>query len=643
MRPTDCPYAVLTLTLARPKGALEQVCLVLCHQAKNLFNTANFLIRQVTSAYWYDTEAKVSRLRPDLHANQVAVIAHLNAQIVRINVARTAKYPEKVAKALLQNKEAPDLKLIPTLDAVMPKLTATLLDATLLDNAARDWQSDDGDAVYKRLPAVMSQQVIGRLRDAYSGFFEALKVYAVAPATMTGRPRMPGYLPKHARFVIELPMAAISVKRGMEAEGDQPATLDRGYLPSLKGKTIPVDYAETSVLDDETMAAFSAFDLVGAVNTACHKRGWNDGCTPQHVRIVPRRAGVKMEAVVRVPNAYPANSFLAHLVQDHGPVLAELTKEKERDKWIVHYLKDLPAKGLPRFAAIDLGTNNIATVAYSTGHQAAVHTGGHFDAVMATMNEAIDRFVSENTPQRARELQGKKNALQKEKQTLSKAEHRELGLLLKPIYQDPRYQELIARRDVWKEQYLHRLSRGIVRHCADRGIDVIVIGKNNRWKDGCTMGRAQNRRFCQLAHALLIEFIRYKAQLLGIAVVVVEESYTSKISFVANEPLPCYADKIAQPAPQVPSACDEQPDEEPCATTAIPSAPRRGKRSSNRDWFVHTLPERLQRVHADVNGAMNIGRKLFSQFVWHTKLSLKFMLWRLSERCGVVPIYRRTI
>ncbi|MBC7414073.1 MAG: IS200/IS605 family element transposase accessory protein TnpB [Herminiimonas sp.] len=636
MRPTDCPYDVLTLMLARPKGALEQVCLVLCHQAKNLFNTANFLIRQVTSAYQYDAQAKVNRLRPELQANQAAVIAHINAQIVSINAARKARHPEKVAKATSLNKEAPDLKLIPTLDAVMPKLAGTLLDATLLDNAARNWQSHDGDAVYKRLPAVMSQQVIGRLRDAYSSFFEALKVYAVAPATLTGRPRMPGYLPKHERFVIELPIAAISVKRGMEADGDKPATPDRGYLPSLKGKTIPVDYAETSVLDDETMAAFSAFDLVGAVNTACHKRGWKDGCTPQHVRIVPRRTGVKMEAVVRVPNAYPANSFLARLVQDHGPALAELTKEKERDKWIVNYLKDLPAKVLPRFAAIDLGTNNIATVAYSTGHQAAVHTGGHFDAVMATMNEVIDRFVSENTPLRARELQGKKNALRKEKHTLTKAEHRELGALLKPIYEEPRYQDLTARREVWKEQYLHRLSRGIVRHCADRGIEVIVIGKNARWKDEVDMGRQQNRRFCQIAHARLIEFIRYKAQLLGMAVVTVEESYTSRTSFVANETLACYGEKtpMAVPADSLTSLSSASPDVAP-----VTLATSCGKRSSNRHWFVHSQPrECLQRVHSDVNGAMNIGRKLFAQFAWHARLSLKFVLWRLSERCGVVPV-----
>ena len=54
------------------------------------------------------------------------------------------------------------------------------------------------------------------------------------------------------------------------------------------------------------------------------------------------------------------------------------------------------------------------------------------------------------------------------------------------------------------------------------------------------MGRKNNQQFVQLPHARFIEQLTYKAQLVGIKVVIQEESYTSKASFLDSDPLPTY-------------------------------------------------------------------------------------------------------
>ena len=135
------------------------------------------------------------------------------------------------------------------------------------------------------------------------------------------------------------------------------------------------------------------------------------------------------------------------------------------------------------------------------------------------------------------------------------------------------------------------------------------------------MGTKQNRTFCQIAHVKLIGFIRYKAEAHGIAVVLTEESYTSKSSFVNGDELECFANK-AQGA----------------ATKAKPVLT--GKRSSvDRNWFRHkNRDDRWHWVHADVNAAFNIIRKVFRKFSYHIGLTLKFDLMRLIPRMGVTPL-----
>ncbi|WP_298408670.1 IS200/IS605 family accessory protein TnpB-related protein, partial [Ferroplasma sp.] len=66
-------------------------------------------------------------------------------------------------------------------------------------------------------------------------------------------------------------------------------------------------------------------------------------------------------------------------------------------------------------------------------------------------------------------------------------------------------------------------------------IDTIVIGHNELWKQNVNIGKKNNQNFVQIPFNRLISMIKYKAEEYGIDVILQEESYTSKCSFLDNE------------------------------------------------------------------------------------------------------------
>ena len=82
--------------------------------------------------------------------------------------------------------------------------------------------------------------------------------------------------------------------------------------------------------------------------------------------------------------------------------------------------------------------------------------------------------------------------------------------------------------------YLHKASRLIADHCIENRIGTIVVGHNNGWKNGINLGSVTNQNFVQIPFNKLIRQIQYKAEEVGIEVVVSEESYTSKIDHLAK-------------------------------------------------------------------------------------------------------------
>ena len=87
------------------------------------------------------------------------------------------------------------------------------------------------------------------------------------------------------------------------------------------------------------------------------------------------------------------------------------------------------------------------------------------------------------------------------------------------------------------QSYLHTASKAIIDLLVQEGIGTLVIGKNVGWKQEANMGKRNNQAFVFIPHARFIEMLIYKAALVGIVVVTIEESHTSKCSFLDLEPL----------------------------------------------------------------------------------------------------------
>lgn len=135
-------------------------------------------------------------------------------------------------------------------------------------------------------------------------------------------------------------------------------------------------------------------------------------------------------------------------------------------------------------------------------------------------------------------------------------------------------ERITNRRNRQITHYLHTHSRRIIDLLVREGIGVLIIGKNDGWKQQITIGRRNNQNFVQVPHARFIQMLQYKAELVGIEVRTINESHTSKCSFLDHEPIK-HHDRYL------------------------------GKRT-HRGMF-RTADGR--RINADVNGAYNIIRK----------------------------------
>ena len=98
-----------------------------------------------------------------------------------------------------------------------------------------------------------------------------------------------------------------------------------------------------------------------------------------------------------------------------------------------------------------------------------------------------------------------------------------------------RIERLTNKRTRRINHYLHTASRRLIDLLVYEGIGTLVIGKNPNWKQEVEMGKGNNQQFVCIPHARFIEMLTYKAELVGIQVLITEESYTSKCSFLDNE------------------------------------------------------------------------------------------------------------
>lgn len=230
------------------------------------------------------------------------------------------------------------------------------------------------------------------------------------------------------------------------------------------------------------------------------------------------------------------NPKQVRIVPKHGNFIIE-----------VIYDAEVPASKITsKYAGIDLGVNNFATITFSDRNRPLIIKG----LELKSINQGYNRLIAN--------AQSLLPGIQK----TSRSIHR-----------------LWSRRSWILRTKIHQITAFLATLFDEMQIEKVFIGKNINWKQNLPFGKAVKQRFAYLPYETFIEQLRYKCQLRGITVVTQEESYTSKASFLDNDDIPVYGET-------------ENP-----------------KFSGRRimHGLYHTSTGRL--INADVNGSYNILRK----------------------------------
>lgn len=192
------------------------------------------------------------------------------------------------------------------------------------------------------------------------------------------------------------------------------------------------------------------------------------------------------------------------------------------------------------FAGLDLGVNNLAVLSFNNSSSIIIN---------GRPLKSINQFYNK-----------KRSFLQKPRNNNS------TNKLIK----------LTNKRNNKVKDYIHKSSRFIVNQLVSKQISILVIGKNKFWKQDTKMGSRNNQNFVSIPHAEFIRIIKYKCKLEGISVIITEESYTSKCSFIDSEKLQKHKSYLGDRV--------------------------------KRGLF---LSKSGKKINADLNGSLNILRKVF--------------------------------
>jgi putative transposase len=213
-----------------------------------------------------------------------------------------------------------------------------------------------------------------------------------------------------------------------------------------------------------------------------------------------------------------------------------------------------------KYASIDIGVNNLATI-----------TSNVFSPVI--VNGKPLKSINQYYNKRVAQLTSISETLNKQKTT-------------------KRIKSIGRIRNNKIEDYMHKASRYIVNHLVSTDINTLIIGYNEGWKQDTTQGKANNQKFVNIPFCKFIHMISYKCELEGIRVILHEESYTSKCSFIDQDYIPTYS-------------IDDN---------LLNSSGKRIKRGLYKS-------KNGLCINADVNGSYNIMRKtLTEQEVWNENL-----------------------
>lgn len=113
------------------------------------------------------------------------------------------------------------------------------------------------------------------------------------------------------------------------------------------------------------------------------------------------------------------------------------------------------------------------------------------------------------------------------------------------LYTTHQINALNHKRNNCVNDYIKKAARIIINNCLENHIGTLYVGYNKDFKRSVNMGKTNNQNFVQIPFGRLRDQLSFLCWTYGIMYQEVEESYTSKSSFLDNDPLPEY--KAEQP------------------------------------------------------------------------------------------------
>ena len=198
-----------------------------------------------------------------------------------------------------------------------------------------------------------------------------------------------------------------------------------------------------------------------------------------------------------------------------------------------------------RYLSMDIGLDNLAAVVNNAGLKPMIINGKG----LKSMNNYYNKQISY---------------------------YREIAKRMNEKDYTNRMGSLTRKRNHKIDDYMHKASSYLIKYAQSNRFHTIVIGNNKGWKQKTGMSKKVNQTFVGIPHMRFIEMVQYKAQNVGIKVMLTEESYTSGTSFLDEEcPIKANYNK---------------------------------KRRVHRGLFVSNTG---RKINADVNGAYQIMKKVF--------------------------------
>ena len=174
---------------------------------------------------------------------------------------------------------------------------------------------------------------------------------------------------------------------------------------------------------------------------------------------------------------------------------------------VVYGVEENRLKQNQRVAAIDLGLNNLAAVVTNDGDNPILISGKKIKSI----NQYYNKMTS------------KKQAL-----------------LPYNVFTSKSLDRLWLKRNNKISYEIHKITKFLANYFDERDVSKVIIGNNSGWKNGINIGKRNNQNFVNIPYTKFINQLTYKCKSLGITVIVREESYTSKASFLDYDEIPNY-------------------------------------------------------------------------------------------------------